>query len=315
MRLYRFAIPLLAAALVTVARPAVADDKATCIAASENAQKLKDDQHLLAARDAFQLCARDVCPTAVRKDCGENFEALDKKLLPTLVIRARSAAGEDLVSASVKLDGQSVPLDGIPVVMDPGRHTIVVTTGDDSKRVEILAAQGERDRVVVVTLDAKVSAPKAAPTPPADRAPSDAQPASGGSVVPVVLGIGMLAVGAVGLGLGVLFLVNGMSASSSFDAEGTGLKTCSYDASGTFTTANAVQPAPCHVTDSSGLTYSDRANRDYVIMGVTGVLGLAFATVGTVLLVTSAGSKPKATARVYPLVTPTQAGLGLGGTF
>jgi hypothetical protein len=160
----RLVTALALAAIGTIAQAAHADDKATCIAASENAQKLKDAQHLLAARDAFGLCSREVCPAVLRKDCGENFEALDKKLVPTIVIRARNAAGNDVVSASVKIDEVASTLDGTPVAVDPGRHKIRVISDDESKVVDILAAQGERDRVVIVTLEGKPDA-AATPTP------------------------------------------------------------------------------------------------------------------------------------------------------
>lgn len=296
----------------TIAHHAHADDKATCIAASENAQKLKDAQQLLAARDAFSQCSREVCPAVLRKDCGENFEALDKKLVPTIVIRARDAAGNDVVSASVKIDEIASALDGTPVAVDPGRHKIRVTAADDTKVVDILAAQGERDRVVVVTLDGK---PKTA-VAPTGAAPTPAeQPASGGSVVQRVIGVGVIGVGVVSLGFGVYFLLGAMGESSDFDKEGSGLKTCSFDASGNQTSVNATNLQPCHVTDSSGLTHADRANRYYVMTGVSTLIGVALATVGTVLVATSFGSKPKASAQVLPIITPTQAGVGLVGSF
>jgi hypothetical protein len=293
-----------------------ADDKASCIAASENAQKLRGDQHLLAARDAFKLCARDTCPAVVRKDCDENFEALDKKLIPTIVLRARNAAGEDVVTASVKVDEQPTPLDGNPVSVDPGRHKIRVITDDESKVVDILAVQGERNRVVVVTFDGKPT-PTNNPTVSATVAPA-APSSSTGSVVQRVVGLSMIGLGVVSLGVGVVFLMQAVGESGKFNNEGAGLKTCTSDANGNPTSVNANYPQPCHTTDSSGLTFADRSNRFYVTMGVFGAVGLTFAVVGTILVATSFGSKSKASAtmvRPYPIVGDRLGGLGFVGTF
>ncbi len=311
-------ISVTALAVVLLATSAArGDDKATCIAASENAQKLKDAELMLAARDAFKSCAREACPAAVRKDCGENFEALDKKLLPTIVIRVRNAAGEDVVSATVKIDDEPSPMDGTASAVDPGRHKIHVHTADQNKVVDILAAQGERDRVVVVTLDGKTAV---TPTQNAGATTSPAeQPASGGSVAQRVIGASMMGLGVVSLGFSVYELLSGMSESSMFAQEGSGLKTCTTDSAGNPAAASAVAPQPCHLTDASGLTHADRSNRQYVFMGVTGGLGLILVTIGSVLLATSFGSKPKATstftAKPFPLIGSHVGGLGVTGTF
>ena len=63
------AVPI--AIATTTASTARADDKEQCVAASEQAQTLKDEGKLRAARSQLLACARDVCPGIVRKDCDK----------------------------------------------------------------------------------------------------------------------------------------------------------------------------------------------------------------------------------------------------
>jgi len=102
-----------------------------------------------------------------------------------------------------------------------------------------------------------------------------------------------------------------MSNSSNFNSEGKGIRNCAV---------GEVPPGPnvCHALDSSGNTYADRANNFYVQMAVVGGIGVAVATVGTIMLLTSFESKrelKRASLRLTPAFSPSYAGFSVGGSF
>ena len=55
------------ATLATTA--ALADDKAACLSASQQAQNLRDAHKLVEARAQLRVCARKECPAVVQRDC------------------------------------------------------------------------------------------------------------------------------------------------------------------------------------------------------------------------------------------------------
>jgi hypothetical protein len=189
-------LPLIAA-LLLVAPAALADDKLACIAASDRAQVLRDSGKLVAAREALLACSRATCPTAVADDCSSWLKDVEART-PTVVVRARDAAGGDLLDVTVTIDGAPflATLDGRARPLDPGKHTFrFERTGHSTVERSVLVTEGEKNRLVEVVLPAiekpKPEAPKVLHTT---------------SLVPT------LAVGAVGL-LGIAgFAYFGLSA-------------------------------------------------------------------------------------------------------
>ena len=132
---------------------AFADEKAECVAASENAQKLKDDRKFIKAREQMLVCARDVCPAAVKKDCADQVADLDKRT-PSVVFHAKDKSGQDLVAVKVTGDGTALTeqLDGRGIPLDPGVHTFrFEAAGNEPLEQKIVLAEGERDRNITVS--------------------------------------------------------------------------------------------------------------------------------------------------------------------
>ena len=147
------AASLAAVASLTLARTAHADEKADCVAASENAQKLKDDRKFIKAREQMLVCARDVCPAAVKKDCADQVADLDKRT-PTVVFHVKDKGGQDLVAVKISGDGNPVAeqLDGRAITFDPGVHTFrFEAAGNEPLEQKIVLAEGERDRNITVS--------------------------------------------------------------------------------------------------------------------------------------------------------------------
>src|SRR5271156_3625369 len=82
-------LAILGSIVAVTPSPARADEKAACIAASEDAQQLKLDGKLTLARARLLGCARAECPAIVRQDCAQWIAEVDAAL-PTVVLGARA---------------------------------------------------------------------------------------------------------------------------------------------------------------------------------------------------------------------------------
>jgi hypothetical protein len=185
-------------ALALLSPSARAEDTVrVCIAASTAGQTFRKDGKLLAARDQMIACARDACPPIVRSHCARWLSEIDAAI-PSVVLRAEDANGDDVIDASLSIDGRPGKLDGQPVRLDPGEHLVAIESADGAHKEErVLVAAGETSRVVTLRLPAPASA--AAPSaPPAPSEP--ASPPARTTYVPtgawVMGGAGILALGA-----------------------------------------------------------------------------------------------------------------------
>ena len=168
----------LATALTSSTRSHAAD-KDACIESAERAQHLRNDQHLVAARDALRICAQPDCPAIVAQDCTQWLGQVEASV-PTLRARAFDAMGAPLDDVHVTIDG--APLSnarGAASEVDPGLHALHFEhPGFEPLSSTVTVRTGERDRVVSVTMR---------PLPPP---PSHTNPA-----VYVFAGAGVLALG------------------------------------------------------------------------------------------------------------------------
>ncbi len=139
---------------------AAADDKTRCIAASEEGQQQRDAGKYAAARESFAACARDACPTIVRRDCTRWLSDLGQ-LQPSVVFGAKDPAGNDLSAVRVLADGVPVAetLDGKPLSIDPGEHVFrFEAAGLPAVERPFVVRAGEKNRLVMAQF---VSAPRA----------------------------------------------------------------------------------------------------------------------------------------------------------
>ncbi len=142
------------AALALAPGLAHADDKAACVASSEEAQQLRSEGKLIAAREKLLACAREACPAIVRKDCSEWLVEVDRSV-PSVVPSAKDAAGHDVVAAQVLVDGKKVAssLDGRAVAVDPGAHVLRFDAANGQSIEErVIVREGERNRPIIVLL-------------------------------------------------------------------------------------------------------------------------------------------------------------------
>jgi hypothetical protein len=165
------------------------EDADQCASAAEHAQQLRDEGKYRRAREQMLVCARDVCPRAVKNDCGKWLGEIDRDA-PTVVLGARDARGADLLDVKVSMDGTPVQerLDGKPVVVDSGEHTFRFEAKDGTvKEEKVLIRAAEKGRSILATFGGG----------PAKAAPPSEPKEKPGSIAPIVVlgGVGVLALG------------------------------------------------------------------------------------------------------------------------
>jgi hypothetical protein len=155
----------LALAVLGVAVGARADDKeekAACVDAHAEGQKMRRAGKLRPARESFERCARESCPAIVQKDCVTWAEEV-ADALPSILVVVRDRRGREIAEAEVHIDDQPIALDGRAVELDPGEHRLVVQARGERAERRVLLREGERMRRIEFTVGPK---PRKPPPPP-----------------------------------------------------------------------------------------------------------------------------------------------------
>ena len=157
------ASPVLAQEAAAAAETPPPDARQACLGNHEQAQVLRIEKKLVAARNAARECAVTACPAAIRSDCTE-WVAEISKLIPTLLLVAESGSGE-LENVRVTLDGKLLTekLDGAAIEVEPGPHVLRFEYGNEPPIERLVnAAEGGKSLMVRVRF-----AGEPRPAPPA----------------------------------------------------------------------------------------------------------------------------------------------------
>jgi hypothetical protein len=166
---------------------ATADDRAVCLKAASSAQTFMDAHKLRDAREQLRVCAAGGCPSVVQTDCAAWLVQVEKAL-PTVVVAAKSGAGESLVDVKVLVDEQPfvTKLAGQSLPLDPGTHTFRFEAPDGTAvEQSVVVNEGVKNQVVSAVLG---------PVPP----PPSGPPAGGGASPSPLRTVGFV-VGGVGI--------------------------------------------------------------------------------------------------------------------
>lgn len=166
----------LAGALCLLALDARADQTLDdCVDGFEQAQRLRLDGKLVEAREKLLVCSRPVCPKVTQPDCARWLGEVEARL-PTVIVRARAADGNDLDDVATSIDGRKVAerLDGRPRFVDPGPHVFRFEIDGGTRYVEqrVVLLEGEKDR----RLSAEFA--RASPPPPSPGVSATAETTS-----------------------------------------------------------------------------------------------------------------------------------------
>jgi hypothetical protein len=118
-----------------------------------SAQKLRGEGRLLAARGALTACVR-ACSGTFREECSGWLSEVSARV-PSIVIRALDRDGNDITDVSVAVDGEQVAstLDGKPVELEVGRHKVVLARAGKTVEREVVGADGETRRGLIVQFE------------------------------------------------------------------------------------------------------------------------------------------------------------------
>jgi hypothetical protein len=156
---------------LTVATHASAADPnvQSCLDASDASLELETQGKLLSTRSALRACAASSCPQEIRAECARRLELIEPQI-PRILCEVRDPGGRLRTDARLTIDGSqpAISTDGT-IELDPGAHTLLAEVqGKTSATRNIVAELGERNRLIVVTLEAPAVslAPRAAAEAP-----------------------------------------------------------------------------------------------------------------------------------------------------
>jgi hypothetical protein len=160
------------------------DEKAACFDAAEKGQTLRQAHRLIEARDQFRLCVAPICPATMRTDCSGWLDDAER-LIPTVVLSAKDAAGNDAFDVTVTMDGAPLAskLDGAALPVDPGGRTFRFQFSDGAiLEKQALVVEGRKAMDVAASL-VPPAGPRLPPVPVAS-APLVTTPSSAVRVTP-----------------------------------------------------------------------------------------------------------------------------------
>ena len=170
MLLRRFIFVILTMVVVTAgarAEPesaAATDVKAACLTMHKDAQLSRRSGALLAARAAIVGCAQSSCPAVISAECAMWLGEVEREI-PSIVVTAIGDEG-DLHDVRIVVDGITVRenLDGKPIALDPGPHTMGFFRADEPGREQnVILNVGQRNRLLELDFRTPVSSPVVAP--------------------------------------------------------------------------------------------------------------------------------------------------------
>lgn len=162
--LFGFILPRTGAA----APPSRTSPKQACLAAHEEAQSLRTQKKLHAAREKYVLCAKSECPVVLRKECAEQIEKVDA-VAPTVALEALDDKGNSDTNVKVSVDGNVIAerLTGTAMPIEPGDHSFRFERADGkSLDLKVLVVEGEKNRKVTADFQTLLPKQKEERTPP-----------------------------------------------------------------------------------------------------------------------------------------------------
>ena len=287
-----------------------------CTTLAEDGQRLRAAGKLIDAREKLIACSTAECPQVVRADCAQwASEVLAST--PTIVIDVKDAQGTDVADAKVYVDAQlaSNRIDGLPIAVDPGEHKVRIVRADGlSGSQTIVAKANAKAREVKFVLGETMELGSDGPKP------KEVSSGSGTWGPLHYAGIAMIAVGAIGITYAVGHFLSYRSDETDLrkkfsDAENAA-KGCPADAARTDPESTCGKNVATR-EDLRGQYNQNEAdaNEEKGFVFVAAIGGSLLLAGGIVMLVLAPTTKTAAPVRGGPVVTPTFAGMTLGGTF
>jgi hypothetical protein len=165
----------LALTVLLRARPAAAEDAASCIAANDSGNDFRVRGQLIAAKAEFLKCTAASCPEIIRQECAGAVTRVEAST-PTIVIAVTDADGKDVSAGRMFVDGveRADAHTGRSIALDPGEHRIRFGASDGrGAEASFVAREGEKNRTVRIALPGAAGPRSPATVVPGDRTDSD----------------------------------------------------------------------------------------------------------------------------------------------
>jgi hypothetical protein len=139
------------------------DLKDACASSYEQAQTLRRAGKLTLARAQHVVCER-TCPGSLSRDCRRWAVELAAEM-PSVVVRAVDRSGRPVSPVELSIDGEIVELSpqSGPLPLDPGRHRLVLRSGEQRRTASILLAPREQMQLTI-EFESRDPAPAQRPT-------------------------------------------------------------------------------------------------------------------------------------------------------
>jgi len=193
----------LAVASAAVARPAAATEsdvdavKVRCVKAYEQAQWLRKQSRLTAAKNELRTCMAEACPALVARDCVVWMREVEAQVA-TVIVSARTPEGRDRSDVRVAIDGREVQarLTGASIEVDPGEHVFrYAPAGAPPREERVIVNAGEKNRLLRVLVPSDAI--------PRDRPGARPPEARRYRAVPIVLGSAAVVLAGAGIFLDI----------------------------------------------------------------------------------------------------------------
>lgn len=145
----RFALVALVAASALSSASALAGDKARCASAYAESQRARKRGELGRAKEELSTCLAE-CTEAVRADCVRWLAEVEQAM-PSITVSVRRD-GVDVTTATLALDERGSIAVGRAIELDPGRHVLTARVNGETKTTEVVVAEAERGRHIVIEL-------------------------------------------------------------------------------------------------------------------------------------------------------------------
>lgn len=125
-------------------------DHHACVTAYKSARREQQANHLRAAQELAESCAKAACGAALRQECAVKYNQLDNDI-PSIVPVAVDDGGTPVTDMQVKVDGEVVTskLDGRALPVDPGVHELSFTEPNGTTMTEkVMIVQGQHNRAI-----------------------------------------------------------------------------------------------------------------------------------------------------------------------
>jgi hypothetical protein len=127
------------------------DATKVCVDAYGKGQEYRKSNDLLKARESLWTCAAATCPGVIQSDCTTWLSQIVESI-PSIVLEAK-LDDDNVFDVAVTMDGAHVAsqLDGKPIEINPGLHTLVFERGGNPPiEKKVIVAAHARSQVVSV---------------------------------------------------------------------------------------------------------------------------------------------------------------------